>query len=353
MNLMLFMPQFINSHALIRRLFVCSTTGLILIVSNVYAEERPVSEKPTAEKPTDPIAVQPPEGKVPDNLLWLEPSALNSPYVFIADKENRTLSIWQRTTDGIKLTGAYAMDIGKNVGDKAAPGDAKTPEGTYFVQNRLEGSSLNFNDYGVRAFTLDYPNYFDRLAGKSGSGIWLHAIPETKSLLRGSRGCVVVRNEIIQKITPLVALKRTPVIIVNKVNYVAPEELAANQKQFADWLEGWRAAWQNKDIESYIGHYADNFKGEYKNLKMNKSKWREYKKFLAAKYSHIKVEARTPMVLARKDEAIVRFVQDYESDGLKDIGEKTLYVRKNSAGKYEILTEQWAPVTTEQASASR
>src|SRR6185437_13654458 len=120
-------------------------------------------------------------------------------------------------------------------------------------------------------------NFFDRFEHKSGFGIWLHAIPETKSLRRGSEGCVVVRNETLQKLTPLVTLKRTPVIILDKVNYVAPDVLAKEGQQALSWLESWRLAWQNKDLNSYMNDYADDFHGSYKKLKMNKNQWRSYK----------------------------------------------------------------------------
>lgn len=293
------------------------------------------------QKNQDPIAIQPPADMVPDNLIWLDTSNLEPHYVFVADKENRTLSVWHRDGQDFSLYGAFPMDIGKNVGDKNSPGDAKTPEGAYIIQTRLEGKTLNFGDYGVRAFTLDYPNYFDHLAKKTGSGIWLHAIPDTKSLLRGSRGCVVVRNEIIQKLTPLIALKKTPLIIVNRVNYVTRDKIAEIRKSLTDWLTGWQNAWQNKDLEKYISHYSDSFNGEYKTLKMSKRKWYEYKAFLAKKYSFIKVNLGEPYIITRKDDAIIRFIQNYESDSLKDSGEKTLYLRRNSSGHYEILTELW------------
>src|SRR6185437_16334362 len=113
-------------------------------------------------------------------------------------------------------------------------------------------------------------NFFDRFEHKSGFGIWLHAIPETKSLRRGSEGCVVVRNDTLQKLTPLVTLKRTPVIILDHVNYVTPDQLVQEKQSALSWLESWRHAWEAKDLDTYMAHYADDFKGNYKKLRMNK-----------------------------------------------------------------------------------
>src|SRR5690606_35402957 len=114
-----------------------------------------------------------------------------SPHVFIVDKKERVLSIWEETAMGLQRIAAYPTDIGKNVKDKQILGDKATPEGIYFMLEKYEANSLDYQTYGSRAFTLDYPNFFDRMEKKTGSGIWLHAVPDTVSLRRGSRGCVI------------------------------------------------------------------------------------------------------------------------------------------------------------------
>jgi murein L,D-transpeptidase YafK len=313
---------------------------LILRCGATFADPEITKDKPSARS-GDPEATRPPDGLVPDNILVIGNAAFHPPYIFIADKATRTLSIWSHDGDTPKLVDAFPMDIGKNSGDKVARDDAKTPEGIYFIQDRREMSKTNYDLYGLRAFTLDYPNFFDRFAGKSGSGIWLHAIPEYKSLLRGSKGCVVVRNEIIQKLTPMVAVRRTPVIILDKVNYVTPEELHRQGDAAKNWLEKWRSAWENKDLDHYMENYAENYQGVYKKLKMTKEQWRNYKGFLNKQYKTIHVGVKDPVIIARKDEAIIHFVQDYKSAGINDSGEKTLYVKRTADGNFQILTEIW------------
>jgi len=64
--------------------------------------------------------------------------------------------------------------------------------------------------YGVHAFTTDYPNIFDLRKGKTGFGIWLHAIDESQTLERGSQGCVVVRNDTIKKLAQILRLEKHP-----------------------------------------------------------------------------------------------------------------------------------------------
>lgn len=288
---------------------------------------------------TDPAPVPPPSGMVPDNFILAGTHEQRSKNIFIADKKNRTLTVWTQDHDSAVLLDTFPMDIGKLQGDKSSAGDQKTPEGIYFFQERIEGSSLNFNLYGRRAFTLDYPNFFDQMAHKTGSGIWLHAVPDTTSLTRGSRGCVVVRNAIIDKLTQLINLKNTPLLILDKVTYVTPEKLLKRREELQSWLNQWQEAWQTKNIDKYMANYSENFSA----MKMTREQWRSYKQSLNKKYRFIKVSLEAPFLITKQDEAVISFIQNYESDGLKDVGLKTLYVKNQTDGKFEIITEIWRP----------
>jgi murein L,D-transpeptidase YafK len=289
----------------------------------------------------DPIAVVPPSGKIPDNLVSWSVGPLHSRYAIVADKAQRTLTVWENVDGVARFLEAHPMDIGKKDGPKEKKDDHKTPEGIYFPLERKEGPGLDFNEYGVRAFTLDYPNFFDRRKNKTGHGIWLHAIPETKSLLRGSRGCVVVRNEIIKKITPYVALNKTPVIIQDKVNYVTPEEVQKKSKALTEWLDQWRTDWASKNIQSYMAHYATDFFA----LKMDRTAWQSYKQGLADRYKFIEIKTVSPALFVHKEYGIIRFLQDYKSDGLADFGLKTLYL-SGPDSNFKIQSEEWRAVDT-------
>lgn len=308
---------------------------------------QPLSQPKSSTRVTepDPVAVKPPPDKVPENLVLAGTGEVNPKHIFIADKSQRTLTVWGQNKDLPVLIGAYPMDIGKRKGDKSYSGDHRTPEGIYFFQDRLEGQTLDYELYGRRAFTLDYPNLFDMFAGKTGSGIWLHAVPDTTSLLRGSRGCVVVRNETIEELSSFIRLKSTPMLILDQVNYVTAQELTDSRRKLQNWVENWRTAWEQKDVQTYMSFYSDNFKA----MRMSKNKWRRYKESLNEKYSKIKVTLKDPFLVTKKDEAIISFVQDYESDGLKDFGEKTLYVKRKNGdpSQFEILTEIWRPLNRE------
>ncbi|MCB0341359.1 MAG: L,D-transpeptidase family protein [Pseudobdellovibrionaceae bacterium] len=310
-------------------------------LSQALAEDPPsqAAEAPLSIE-SDPEAVIPPKGLVPTSLLRLGNKQYASRFALLADKSQRTLSVWEQQEDKLHFVSAYPMDFGRSEGDKLVSGDKKTPEGIYFFEEMLEGESLNFDEYGKRAFTMNYPNFFDLLQGKSGSGIWLHAIPESKSLNRGSRGCLVVRNAVIDTVGKYIDLSNTPIVVQHNVTYVFPEERIQKQQTLQSWLDRWRLSWQSQDLDSYMTFYSEKFRGN----NMSKAQWRRYKKSLNEKYSSIEVKVEHPIILANDSEVFFRFLQKYKSDRLNDTGEKQLFVTGPNQQSLEILGEIWSPV---------
>jgi murein L,D-transpeptidase YafK len=283
------------------------------------------------------------DAPVPAGLIQLPPaSRYYSPYAFVVDKTARVLTVWHQTGNGLQEVASFPADLGKAAGDKRGQGDHKTPEGIYFLQTRLDGSQIDFKLYGKRAFTTDYPNFFDRTEGKTGNGIWLHAVPDDVALTRGSRGCVVVRNNVILDLTQYVTLGRTPILIQNKTERLPPAELNRVTNELFHWVEDWRTAWASKDIERYISFYGDDFKS----MNMNREKWRQHKSNLNSMYKEIEVKMSKPAILADRDRAVVRFLQEYTSDKKSDFGEKVLYL-KREGGQYRIVGEQWTEETSQ------
>jgi murein L,D-transpeptidase YafK len=315
--------------------------GLLLtqVGTNLHARAQ---EVPKSDQKPDPVAVVPPAGEYPHTLLSLtSESGAFSQYAFLVDKSRRTLTVWQNEDNGkIKLVGAWPADIGRMEGDKVAEGDKKTPEGIYFFQNTMDGAKVDFDKYGVRIFTMDYPNYFDKLEKKTGQGIWLHAIPDSKSLLRGSSGCVVVRNKVIEDLAKYIELKKTPIVVVNHVDYLTEKQWEANRQTFSNWLESWRATWVGKDLDKYMSQYSERFRGNG----MNKNRWRAYKKALSERYKFIDVALKDVQIFNHGSKIVFRFLQTYKSDMKEDFGSKILYVSKNGE-KYEIVGETWENAT--------
>lgn len=280
------------------------------------------------------------KGRIPKSLIQMGSDNYYPEFVFLVDKKVRSLGIWQFKNETWNRVSYHPTDIGKKTGDKHTLGDHRTPEGIYFFIDRYEGENLDFSKYGSRAFATDYPSFFDKREGKTGSGIWLHAVPDSTPLTRGSRGCVVVRDEIIKKVTDYIALKQTPIIIEDEESYITLEEWQAKRQHLKTWLKNWRLAWQNKDLDSYMNHYSQD---QFYSLKKNWHQWKVYKDILNKKYSFFEVSLSEPLILNHGDETVIKFLQNYRSNTFADFGEKTLYL-KNENGQMKIVSEQWRPL---------
>lgn len=285
--------------------------------------------------------------KLPASLLQISETEAFSKYVFLVDKEQRKLTVFERNGEKIKKVEEYPADIGKNGGNKTKRDDHKTPEGIYFLEQRLSQPQIPFNLYGALAFTTNYPNLFDQREKKTGSGIWLHAIPDSVPLTRGSRGCVVVRNEVIKKLSDYVKLRETPILIFDHVNYVSKEDHEKKRTELNAFIEGWRQAWEQQNIDKYMDFYDKDFKAPGFNF----ASWKNHKANLKSKYEYIKVHLSQPYIVQHNDQLLVKTLQRYESDQHVDYGVKTIYALK-SGDSYKIIREEWAPFSEKAVAAA-
>ncbi len=276
--------------------------------------------------------------RYPKQILNLSSDVRIATNALLADKSKRQLSLID--SESLAKGGAkelYIIDIGKNSGDKKRRDDRKTPEGIYRLLERKTPPEIPFDTYGSVAFTTNYPNYFDKYENKTGGGIWLHSVPDKIPLTRGSRGCVVLRNADIKKIESSILLDKTFLIIDSQINWVSSEEHTKAKSIALNWFDQWRTQWQTQDLENYIKNYSDEFSAP----PYNKKTWLAHKQKLKERYSYVKVNAFEPNIIQLKDQYVIQFVQDYESDGHKDIGVKTLYVLKQG-NSLKIKREEWA-----------
>lgn len=272
----------------------------------------------------------------PSGLLSL---GNHSKVVFVADKARRFLRVYEFENRRPRMVLEVPSDIGKIGGDKERENDHKTPVGIYFLQQKKQQPEIPFSLYGSIAFTTDYPNIFDKRDKKGGSGIWLHAVPDTVPLTRGSRGCVVVRDEIIKKLAPYVTLKETPLVIYDSVEDVKEPDYDTEQKKYLAFFEEWRKAWETQDVDTYIKFYDQTFK----NNQMNYSQWYNHKKKLKSTYKFIKVSLSEPLIIRNRGQVVIRTFQEYESDMHKDYGIKTIHAKYSPESGFKIIREDWEP----------
>src|SRR6185436_13070775 len=100
---------------------------------------------------------------------------------------------------------------------------------------------------GSGALPINYPNEWDKMNGRSGSGIWLHGTP-SDSFSRpplSSDGCVVLTNPDLHKLTSSVEIGKTPVLIGESIEFVNKTKWDNDRKFAAKLVEKWRS-----DVES-------------------------------------------------------------------------------------------------------
>jgi murein L,D-transpeptidase YafK len=320
----------------VKKIFIYTLLNLTLVnllqVTELYAQVHPL------------------EKLVPDGLINLGKGPFYSNHVFVVDKSKRTLIVWEQSEKGYSKMKEINADFGKASGNKVSNGDQRTPEGIYFFSNYLEKAKLDFRRYGihdVKAFPMDYPNLFDRREGKTGSGIWLHTLPDDTPLSRGSRGCVVIRNNDFDEAMALIKLNNTPIIVQDEINYVPPEQIETQRTLMVTWLKKWLEAWQSKNLDSYMSYFDKSFHSK----KMNYDQWRKYKSNLADTYGDINISISEPRIVHFRDEWIVQFIQKYKSDKYEDFGHKTLYIRGTTIDNLKIIAEDFDVTTSEIAIA--
>jgi murein L,D-transpeptidase YafK len=276
----------------------------------------------------------------PAGLIALTDDQLFSAHSFVVDKSKRTLSVYEWRNNDLDKIAEYPADIGKKAGDKEKRNDARTPVGIYFLQKEMTQPEIPFGTYGSLAFSTDYPNIFDQREGKDGSGIWLHAVPDSVPLTRGSRGCVVVRNDVIRTLKQYVKLEQTPVLIFDEVKYLNQAQYLEQRQKYLQDFENWRVAWEKQDVDSYIKYYDETFRND----QMNYRQWYRHKKRLKKLYSSISVQLSPPMILEEKDQIVIRTIQRYKSNLHSDYGEKTIHARLSADTGFKIIREDWKPL---------
>jgi L,D-peptidoglycan transpeptidase YkuD (ErfK/YbiS/YcfS/YnhG family) len=145
-------------------------------------------------------------------------SAHQKNIILVSLKESR-LYLYQRNKTGqMTQVADYYVTMGRKGSGKQKEGDLRTPIGVYHMVDLLPGSTLP-DLYGVGALPLNYPNQWDKMHGKTGSGIWLHGVPSDTYIRapKASRGCVVLNNTAMQRILSEYDLPfSTPVVIIDE-----------------------------------------------------------------------------------------------------------------------------------------
>lgn len=283
-------------------------------------------------------AQEQPMVKFPQNLIQLSHSEPS--YALLLDKQTHILSVYrQREDNSFDVVKTYLAITGKKDGDKQHTGDARTPEGVYFITKKITKEHLA-DKYGPGAFVLDYPNIFDLQMKKSGYGIWIHGVESNKKIesLMDTKGCVALQNEDWIDLQKYISIYKTPIIITHNVSFFpSAEELESKRNTLIDFVQSWKTAWEKSELDKYIGFYSDTFKSNH----LDKNSWYEMKKNLAeSRKEKIQIELSDISFYSFHDQIITSFYQKYTSETKNDFGRKILYLKEEN-GIYKIESEKF------------
>ncbi len=199
---------------------------------------------------------------IKNNQINLIPSSLiKSPKenasAILVEKNSQTLWVYRAINSYFTKVLEIPCSTGEVDGPKMVEGDKKTPEGIYFLKEIYEDRFLT-PIYGSRAFTTDYPNFLDKILGKTGSAIWIHGTNKTLKPM-DSNGCIAMNNDDIVKLDSYVVLDQTPVIIMDKFDYSSIERTDAERSAFMDFLSKWIESLNKGSYLDYLFHYESNY----------------------------------------------------------------------------------------------
>lgn len=274
-----------------------------------------------------------------------------SHHVIVVEKLTHRLFLYEDNHSSPSLVKVFDIATGKSRGDKSVQGDKKTPEGIYILSNFLSAESLEkkYGDYskiyGIGAFPLNYPNTIDKLFGKTGGGIWLHSTDDDNRVDKklDSRGCVVLKKADLLELSKYIDLSyNTPIIIVENAHYADETSNLENRANILNFIISWQQAWSSQQLYPYISHYdsqkyVDKDHGNFTNFL-------RYKKNVFNPKDSPTIHFSNHSIFMSKDYAVVQMLQNYESTKLKDIGKKTLFLKKDHHYNWKIVAEYWEKI---------
>ena len=283
------------------------------------------------------LAAEPPPGRLPGNILQLDP---RQRYAIVVDSAKSTLYVFEQVDGRLRYLKDYYVSVGRNGVDKMREGDKRTPLGVYHVRANLPRQKLP-DFYGSGALPINYPNELDRIEGRTGHGIWLHGVPADTFARppQSSDGCVVLANPDFDALLPLMQVGLTPVLIAPRIDWVDAGTIAASRASLAQAVEAWRRDWEGRDMKAYLRHYSPAFSSG--SAARDLATWSEQKGKVNASKTWVRIGLRnTSMFLDpnRDNLAVVQFEQDYASNNLNQQMRKRQYW-KLEGGTWRIVHE--------------
>ncbi len=195
---------------------------------------------------------------IPRSILQLRD---DQKQILLVDAKRSRLYLYENIEGTPRLVMDYYISQGKLGINKLREGDQRTPVGVYYITSHLTGTKLP-DFYGPGALPINYPNEWDKINGRSGSGIWLHGV-SSEIFSRpplASDGCVVLANSDFLNVAAAVEIGRTPVIISEQVEFVNRTKWNADKQLAGKLIEDWRNDFESMNQNRLLANYSRNFK---------------------------------------------------------------------------------------------
>jgi murein L,D-transpeptidase YafK len=247
------------------------------------------------------------------------------------DKDTQTFFMFTKKSP-LEISRKLPCTTGSTPGDKMREGDMRTPEGVYFVEEKVPGK-LDYSLYGDHAFSLNYPNPVDRLKGKTGHGIWIHGRGK-QFVSNDTRGCVALTAQDISALNGHIPFG-TPVVIAKKLTWTKDAGSGEQTAHLlAERVRSWASDWQKKN-----DRFFDYFQPE-------KFAQTEGVSFAAFKNNKLGIFARQPWIHVMVDSVrviqgpdywVTTFEQYYRTQDLISAVGKRFYWQKDKDGAWRIV----------------
>ncbi len=271
------------------------------------------------------------------NLL-LSPNDQQS-HIILVDTDKSRLYLYKNNGDKLEYAADFYVTVGRNGVDKKVEGDKRTPIGVYFAKQKLTQPLADL--YGDGAYPLNYPNEWDAQNNRSGSGIWLHGTPSNTYSRppRASDGCVVLTNQDLKTLAPILQTGKTPVIIANHLTWLDQNNNTSSEKQTLEAaMDDWLNDWKSQNTTQYLSHYSRAFS----NNGINYQQWSDHKFRVQATKPKVEISLSNISMFAYPDAekklVVVDFTQDFSSATLSNKMQKRQYwIQENNVWK--IISE--------------
>ena len=279
--------------------------------------------------------------------LWAEPAPAwllrlpeSTPTVFIAETSVSAFHRFDRAGEGVEHARQDYMSIGLAGVGKKRNGDQRTPLGIYFVTEQLDTARLH-EKYGATAFSLDYPNAWDRRLGRTGDGIWVHGVDRRGGVRPplDTDGCIALPNDRLLELERAFAPNVTPVLIGEEMTWADHEAITDIRDALQGAVADWATSLEKGDMYAWLELYDETFQ----HWGMNKSEWSAFSLETVGQRALSDVTVQDLLLLGDPSEEglyLSRFRLDVtEGEAPKVTSMRRMYWRRSESGAFRIVAE--------------